>query len=467
MRPRCIGTSRSTQCGRGSQPGPRGGNGAVTAPCSDWSIRSPSSTSTLRWPTSLRRQLSEAPFPLVRLGRALVRRGLTGRLSRVASRGLTPGGVVHRWCLCRTTALGSGSAAGISIDTLRRWDRQGTHPHRARPGESASRPRQRGRAPSRWTAEHELSARNRLPGTVRDVKIDGLLAQVEIEAGPFRLVSVITSEAAEQLGLKPGMPATALVKATSVGRAVNRLAAVAALAALAAGGRPVRRRGRITIFAAASLTDVPRPRDGGRFNFAGRTSSRRRSARAPRRTSSRRRARRYPDELYDERLVEQRSAMFATNRLVLIVRRRPARIHSLADLGARNVKLVVGARGRPGRRLHAGGARPARPDARAGPRRERGGGREGRAGEGRPRRGGRRASCTRPMPRPPADDVRSIELPGRIQVPIEYPVAVVSASDERADAQRVRRAPARRRRPPSCSRTPASASREGPFPSRS
>jgi molybdopterin-binding protein len=61
-----------------------------------------------------------------------------------------------------------------------------------------------------------LSARNRFPGVVREVRIEGLLAQVEIEAGPFRVVSVVTREAAEQLGLEPGMPATALVKATSV-----------------------------------------------------------------------------------------------------------------------------------------------------------------------------------------------------------------------------------------------------------
>lgn len=104
---------------------------------------------------------------------------------------------------------------GISLDTLRRWDRQGRIRTRR---DSANRrvvpaseiDRLRGRA------DHELSARNRLAGTVRDVKVDGLLAQVEIEAGPFRIVSVITSEAAEQLGLEPGVPATALVKATSV-----------------------------------------------------------------------------------------------------------------------------------------------------------------------------------------------------------------------------------------------------------
>ena len=53
-------------------------------------------------------------------------------------------------------------------------------------------------------------------GTVREVKIEGLLAQVELEAGPFRIVSVITREAAEELALEPGDPATAVVKATSI-----------------------------------------------------------------------------------------------------------------------------------------------------------------------------------------------------------------------------------------------------------
>jgi molybdopterin-binding protein len=112
----------------------------------------------------------------------------------------------------------AGEAArrlGISLDTLRRWDRQGRIRTRR---DSANRrvvpaseiDRLRGRA------DHGLSARNRLAGTVREVKVEGLLAQVEIEAGPFRIVSVITSEAAEQLGLEPGVPATALVKATSV-----------------------------------------------------------------------------------------------------------------------------------------------------------------------------------------------------------------------------------------------------------
>jgi molybdopterin-binding protein len=113
----------------------------------------------------------------------------------------------------------AGEAArllGISLDTLRRWDRDGrirTTRDRANRRLVAANEIERLRGENEG---HVLSARNRFPGVVRQVRIDGLLAQVEIEAGPFRVVSVVTREAAEQLGLEPGMPATALVKATSV-----------------------------------------------------------------------------------------------------------------------------------------------------------------------------------------------------------------------------------------------------------
>jgi molybdopterin-binding protein len=105
---------------------------------------------------------------------------------------------------------------GISLDTLRRWDRDGrirTRRDRAnrRVVPAAEIDRLRG-----GKEAHDLSARNRFRGTVREVKVEGLLAQVELEAGPFRVVSIVTREAVEQLGLRPGMPATALVKATSV-----------------------------------------------------------------------------------------------------------------------------------------------------------------------------------------------------------------------------------------------------------
>src|ERR671935_860348 len=115
------------------------------------------------------------------------------------------------------TASEAARLLGISLDTLRRWDRQGRIRTRR---DAANRrivaasevERLRGALPG----DHELSARNRFPGTVRRIEVEGLLAQVELEAGPFRVVSVITREAVESLGLEVGMPATALVKATSV-----------------------------------------------------------------------------------------------------------------------------------------------------------------------------------------------------------------------------------------------------------
>jgi molybdopterin-binding protein len=115
--------------------------------------------------------------------------------------------------------VSAGEAArrlGISLDTLRRWDRAG----RIRTErDSANRrvvPRSELARLTGGTGEPSLSARNRFRGVVRAVKLDGLLAQVELEAGPFRVVAVITREAAEQLELRPGVEATALVKATSV-----------------------------------------------------------------------------------------------------------------------------------------------------------------------------------------------------------------------------------------------------------
>jgi molybdopterin-binding protein len=114
---------------------------------------------------------------------------------------------------------GVGEAArllGVSVDTLRRWDDQG----RIRTRRDAANRR---RIPAveierlrRRSGARELSARNRFSGTVEHVEVAGLLAQVELAAGPFRVLAVITREAAEELGLRPGMPATAVVKATSV-----------------------------------------------------------------------------------------------------------------------------------------------------------------------------------------------------------------------------------------------------------
>jgi molybdopterin-binding protein len=105
---------------------------------------------------------------------------------------------------------------GISLDTLRRWDRAGrirTRRDKAnrRTVSAAEIARLRG------STGASLSARNRLVGTVTDVRVEGLVAQVELLVDePARLVAIVTADAVEDLGLKPGMPAAAVVKATSV-----------------------------------------------------------------------------------------------------------------------------------------------------------------------------------------------------------------------------------------------------------
>jgi molybdopterin-binding protein len=117
----------------------------------------------------------------------------------------------------RTLSAGEAARAlGISLDTLRRWDREGRieverDPANRRLVRASEVERLLGRE------RHGISARNRFRGVVREVKLDGLLAQVELDVTePSRLVAVITRESAEELGLKPGMSAAAVVKATSV-----------------------------------------------------------------------------------------------------------------------------------------------------------------------------------------------------------------------------------------------------------
>ena len=114
------------------------------------------------------------------------------------------------------TASEAAQALGISLDTLRRWDRQG----RIRVTRDAANRRlvsAREIDRLRGGGEQTLSARNRLEGVVRDVKIEGLLAEVELDVSRGgRLVAVITRASAESLGLVRGMSAKAVVKATSV-----------------------------------------------------------------------------------------------------------------------------------------------------------------------------------------------------------------------------------------------------------
>jgi len=114
------------------------------------------------------------------------------------------------------TASEAARALGISLDTLRRWDRQGRiRVQRDRANRRVVSAKEVERL--RGCEQPTLSARNRLEGVVRDVKVEGLLAQVELDVTKgARLVAVITRESAEALGLEPGVPAAGVVKATSV-----------------------------------------------------------------------------------------------------------------------------------------------------------------------------------------------------------------------------------------------------------
>lgn len=108
----------------------------------------------------------------------------------------------------------------VSPDTLRRWDRDGKlktkRDERNRRLVSIKEVRRLGAPPERHRTGDELSVRNRFPGIVRSIEIDGVVGIVEIEAGPHRISAVITRDAIEELGLVEGAEATALVKATSV-----------------------------------------------------------------------------------------------------------------------------------------------------------------------------------------------------------------------------------------------------------
>ena len=119
--------------------------------------------------------------------------------------------------------LSLGEAAktlGVSVDTLRRWDAAGklrtVRDERNRRRVPAAEIKRLSARPRRHQTGRPLSARNRFEGVVRSVEVDGVMALVEIEAGPFLVVAAVTRDAVEELGLAEGVRATAAVKATSV-----------------------------------------------------------------------------------------------------------------------------------------------------------------------------------------------------------------------------------------------------------
>ena len=115
------------------------------------------------------------------------------------------------------TASEAAAALGISVDTLRRWDRSGRiRVTRDRSNRRVVSAKELDRLRGDGQGAH-ISARNRFRATVTDVQVDGLMAQVElVVADPVRLVAIVTRDAVEELGLKEGMAATAIVKSTNV-----------------------------------------------------------------------------------------------------------------------------------------------------------------------------------------------------------------------------------------------------------
>ncbi|QEC49051.1 MerR family transcriptional regulator [Baekduia soli] len=110
----------------------------------------------------------------------------------------------------------AASALGVSVDTLRRWERDGRVVFERQGGQRYLRSDQLAALLRERPAPEHTSARNRLTGVVVAVKRDGVMAQVDLACGPFRIVSLMSREAADELGLEPGVPATAIVKATNV-----------------------------------------------------------------------------------------------------------------------------------------------------------------------------------------------------------------------------------------------------------
>jgi len=125
-----------------------------------------------------------------------------------------------------TTSLRVGQAAEmlqVSVETLRRWETEGrlrmersSGGQRIVPIGEVTRLLAERRSQAQDRPIVTGSARNRFPGIVTRVIKDKVMAQVEIQAGPHRIVSLMSREAADELGLAPGVLAIAAVKSTNV-----------------------------------------------------------------------------------------------------------------------------------------------------------------------------------------------------------------------------------------------------------
>ena len=113
--------------------------------------------------------------------------------------------------------IGAAAAAlGLSVDTLRRWERDGRIAFERHAGQRYLKAEDLARLLRERSSHDSTSARNRMTGVVVAVQRDGVMAQVDLACGPYRVVSLMSREAVDDLDLRPGMSATAVIKATNV-----------------------------------------------------------------------------------------------------------------------------------------------------------------------------------------------------------------------------------------------------------
>ena len=106
---------------------------------------------------------------------------------------------------------------GVSVDTLRRWEAEGRVSFERRGNQRVLPAAELGTLLTTLAGgDRTSSARNRLSGIVVSVERDGVMAKVELACGDYRIVSLLSREAADDMELAPGVAATAIVKATSV-----------------------------------------------------------------------------------------------------------------------------------------------------------------------------------------------------------------------------------------------------------
>ncbi|HEV2774027.1 MAG TPA: TOBE domain-containing protein [Solirubrobacteraceae bacterium] len=110
----------------------------------------------------------------------------------------------------------AAQALGVSVDTLRRWERDGRIAFERRGNTRVLAPEELARVLRERGTNTRSSARNRMTGVIVGVKRDGVMAQIDLACGPYRIVSLMSREAADELDLQPGQAATAVVKSPMV-----------------------------------------------------------------------------------------------------------------------------------------------------------------------------------------------------------------------------------------------------------